>query len=352
MKRMLLVAMVLAGVAVTCSAGEINLRFEGPAQDAAESLTAQTGIRINVHAFRDDEVKLDLQGATLYEAVVELGRQLGAIHRWFAGEAIHFDQGDRALDPRPSGRTTALDAAEDAEYIVFVDRVQKAHTESVEFRPGAPEPERRDEMSLRLTLMLEPVTLAARRHLRGLLPDCWATLDTGAVLLPPEEMRASAGWASHAIGHGNMGTLVLELPPEDAESIAGLTGKLMVWDEVLEETVAFTAAEEGVTKTVVGTEATLESWDRLGGEVRVTFSLPPRNGGERESWQFEGRLVGPGEEVAVFSTRSISGGTDGWRVALSGAHPSKEPDRVEFTVTVRSGEGLPVEFTINDIPLP
>jgi hypothetical protein len=359
MKRMLLVALVLALLTTVCVAERADLQFEGSAGEAADVIGQQYGIQLHVSPpLAEKQVVLDLADASYRDALLALAHQVGAVYDWWGGDRrIHFREGDPTLDSRPSAPAASARAHPAArpnpDYIVSVTATSMARSSTVRFGWGEAQPGAREDERLSVRLVIEPVTVEAADRLRGVWPDCTATLDTGEVLVPPEPYREDPEQRLNMMGrhNGNTGQLVLELPDTDAEAITELSGKLALWQSVETETVSFARSEVEATRPIAGTQVTLDNWSRLGDEVRVSFSLPTGNstGSDRE---FRGELVGPGGETAGFNGRRITSGPEGTRLTFSADYVDWEPERVEFTLTVREGSSQLIDFTIKDIPLP
>lgn len=350
MKRALLVATVISVSVVSSAAQGIDLQFQGPASEAAALLGEALGIRVQLPGgeMAAREVVLDLQGATMRDALLELCAQIGAIYQWmgFQGEAVFLQPGDPALDARPF--------AEVGDYVVFVRGTTLSRTDALTMTWGVAEPERRSEDRLQVDLTIEPVTREAARRLMGVQSDASALLDTGEALLTPEQggPRTGAWQARIMAGRGSWGMLAFPPPETEATSIVELSGKLALWQSVEDLRASFTPNEVGATKPLGYLDVTLESLGRLGDSGQAVCRIVGLDASGQAPVEFNGWFVGPDGERAQPGNRSASGDAEGYRLTMAASAVTWEPVRFDLEVVLRHGPPELLDFTIEDIPLP
>lgn len=350
MKRALVVAMAISVSVVSSAAQGIDLQFEGPASEAAELLGEALGIRVQLPGgeMAAREVVLDLQGATMRDALLELCAQIDAIYQWmgFQGDAVFLQPGDPSLDARPW--------AEVGEYVIFVRGTTLTRTEALTMAWGAAEPEQRSDDRLQVDLTIEPVTREAARRLMGVQPEASALLDTGEALLTPEQggPRAGAWQARMMAGRGSWGMLAFPLPETEAAAIVELAGKLALWQSVEDLSVSFTPDEVGATKPLGYLDVTLESLGQLGESGQAVCRIVGLDVSGQTPIEFNGWFVGPDGERSQAGNRSASGDAEGYRLTMAASGITWDPVRFDLEVVVRHGPPETLDFVIEDIPLP
>lgn len=350
MKRMSVVVAVLVLAGLPSSAQGIDLQFEGPASEAAEVLGEALGIRVQIPGgeMAAREVVLDLQGATMRDALLELCAQIGAIYQWmgFQGDAVFLQPGDPSLDARPF--------ADVGDYVVFVRGTTLSRTDALTMAWGRAEPERRSDDRLQVDLTIEPVTLEAARRLLGVQPEASALLDTDEALLTPEQGGPRAGaWQARMMGgRGSWGMLGFPPPETEATAIVELQGRLALWQSVEDLTVSFTPDEVGATKPLSYLDVTLESLGRLGDSGQAVCRVVGLDPSGQAPVEFSGWFVGPAGERSQIGNRSAVGDDEGYRLTMAASGITWDPVRLDLQVVLRHGPPELLDFTIEDIPLP